>query len=123
MQRLRQEEQGFDVQVHDPVPTAFGKLTELCAPSSACIVDENVDFFLTRRDLFGKRKAAINGRQVTWQANHLTAKFGNGFLNLVHLTRADIHPRCACLQITLDNHLADAARAARDNSNPAIEVE
>ena len=123
MQGLRQKEQGFDVQVHHTVPASFRELAKIRAPCCARIVHENIDLFLTLGNLRGKRQATVHGRQVARQADDLTAKFGDGFLNLVDLTCADIHACCAGLEIAFDDHLADAARSARDQRHAAIEVE
>ena len=123
MQSLRQEEQGFDVQVHHAVPAGFGELAKIGAPCRTCIVHQNVDLFLTLGNLCRERKATINGRQIARQANDLIAKFGNGFFDLVDLARADVHACRAGFQIALDNHLADSARSAGDQGHAAIEVE
>ena len=47
MQLLRQEERGFHIQIHRAVPARFGKFQIVLSPSSACIIDKDIQLFLT----------------------------------------------------------------------------
>ena len=79
VQRLGQEEQRLDVQVHDLVPAAFRKLVELGAPGRARIVDENVELGLALDDLGSELLAAGIGRHIDRQRDAF-AVIGGGKL-------------------------------------------
>ena len=66
-QRLGQEEQRLDVEVHHLVPAALREFVELRAPCRAGIVDEDVELRLALDDFGGELVAALDRRNVDRQ--------------------------------------------------------
>ena len=124
-QRLGQEEQRLDVEVHDLVPAAFRKFVELRAPCRAGIVDEDVELRLQLDEFGGELVAAFDGRDVDRQRDAFAVIGGGEFLRGrlagPGLARGDVDLRRALREKTGRDHLADAARPARHQRDAAVE--
>ena len=123
-QRLGQEEQRLDVEVHDLVPAAFGEFVELRAPGRACIVDEDVELRLQLDEFASQLVAAFDRRDVDRQRDAFAVIGGGEFLRGrlagPGLARGDVDLRRALREKTGRDHLADAARAARHQRDAAV---
>jgi hypothetical protein len=123
-QRLGQEEQRLDVEVHHLVPAAFGEFVELRAPGRAGIVDEDVELRLQLDDFGGELVAAFDGRDVDRQRDAFAVigggEFFRGRFAGAGLARGDVDLRRALREKTGRDHLADAARAARHQRDAAF---
>src|SRR3546814_8807158 len=75
MERLRQEEGRFDVEVHHLVPPCFREILERFSPGGAGIVDEDVEPALMLGELRGERLAPRDGRHVLRQRDAFPAQF------------------------------------------------
>ena len=126
-QRLGQEEQRLDVEVHDLVPAAFGEFVELRAPCRACIVDEDVELRLQLDDFASELVAAFDRRNVDRQRDAFAVIGGGEFLRGrlagPGLARGDVDLRRALREKSGRDHLADAARAARHQRDAAVKRE
>ena len=125
VQRLGQEEQRLDVEVHHLVPAAFGKLVEVGAPGRTRIVNEDIELGFALDDLGGQPLAAGIGRDIDRQRDAFAAIFRGEFLGGCFagsgLARGDVNLRCALAEKTAGDHLADAARAAGHQGDAALQ--
>jgi hypothetical protein len=122
IERLRQEEGAFDVEVHDLVPACFGELFERRTPSGACIVDEDIELRLALRQRRGQRLAAFDCRDVHRQRDAVGAQFGRGLLAGVGLARVDINFG-ACRDKALGHMATEILRSAGDKRDAAFKAE
>ena len=121
MQRLGEEEGGFDVEVHYLVPALFGEGLERFAPRGPGIVDEDVEPGFARGEIFGQCAAALHGGDIVGEGYAILAQRRRSLLAGLGLTRRDIDLGTLGDE-ALGDHPADAARPAGDESDAAVEA-
>src|SRR3546814_4309142 len=93
LERLRQEEGRFDVEVHHLVPPCFRESLERFSPGGAGIGDEDVEPALMLGELRGERLAPRDGRHVLRQRDAFLAPFLRRLDTRIGLARRDVDSR------------------------------